>query len=709
MRRALLAVLLFTALSAAFPLEEYQALIDSMVPGSRFGLSIRLVTTGEELAQIAGGEKFTPASTLKTLTTAAALYHLPLSYEPKTIFYLNGSITDGAFNGTLKIRGEGDPNISGRFYPDAMHLLWVMADSLRALGITSINGRIELDTSYYSGPRRPEHWQANFYNAWYGAEVTPLEFNDNCTLIRMKPGANLDDTALVSIHPDVGYVKVVNNLTTTKGKRRRWTWGLEKTEPIITLGGTIGIDIDSAQIVLPVRNPSLYFRAALIRAFADKGIAYNEDPGIPQGIEIKVFSFSAAPFLSLLNEINQRSQNLHAETLFRNMGHIVRGKGSVEGGKEAVREFLQAMDIPEGDFEIFDGSGLSPKNKVMPSTETKLLAKMARSPMAPNYIESLASPEVGTGSKRMAAISVPWRTRFKTGFIGGTHALAGFIFSSAGDTLALAMYLNETGKTPDAICKDALDSIWLRIFEPANAEYSQILKAKRLWISGRNVHGTGERLRYFSNALKGTPYLLGPTGEGFLSDLDPKPLFRLDSVDCVTFIEHALALATSPHEDSLLQTLNRIRYKGGVPSFKARKHYFVADWLLGSDFAQILPVEGDTTILRTLPKKKFFKAKGIKDVDDETIELRYLPKDKALKFAAAKWEGAPEIRGLAYVFNGTAVDVFHTGFLLLDPGEKPLFRHASQTRGKVVDQTLEDYLKKSKKKIPGIVQFVFVD
>lgn len=709
MRRALFAVLLFTALSCAFPLEEYQALVDSMVPDSKFGLSIRSVKTGEELGQLLGTEKFTPASTLKTLTTAAALYHLPLNYEPQTIFYLNGSVTDGAFNGTLKIRGEGDPNISGRFYPDAMYLLWAMADSLKALGITAINGNIELDTSYYSGPRRPEHWQANFYNAWYGAEVTPLEFNDNCTLIRMKPGANLDDTAQVSIHPDVGYVKVVNNLVTTKGKRRRWTWGLERNEPIITLGGTIGIDIDSAQIVLPVRNPSLYFRAALIQAFADRGITYNENPDMPQGIEIKVFSFSAAPFLSILNEINQRSQNLHAETLFRNMGKLVANKGSVEGGKEAVKEFLQAMDLPEGDFEIFDGSGLSPKNKVVPSTETKLLVKMAKSAMAANYIESFASPEVGTGSKRMTAISVPWRTRFKTGFIGGTHALAGFIFSSAGDTLALAMYLNETGKTPDAICKDALDSIWLRIFEPANAEYSQILKAKRIWISGRNVHGTGERLRYFSNALKGTPYLLGPTGEGFLSGIDPKPLFRLDSVDCVTFIEHALALAVSPHEDSLLQTLNKIRYKGGVPSFKTRKHYFVADWILGDDFAKIVPVEGDTTISRTLPKKKFFRAKGIKDVDDETIELRYLPKDKALKFAAEKWEGEAEIRGLAYVFNGTAVDVFHTGFLLLNPGEKPLFRHASQISGKVVDQTLEDYLKKSKKKIPGIVQFEFGD
>ena len=58
--------------------------------------------------------------------------------------------------------------------------------------------------------------------------------------------------------------------------------------------------------------------------------------------------------------------------------------------------------------------------------------------------------------------------------------------------------------------------------------------------------------------------------------------------------------------------------------------------------------------------------------------------------------------------DGDAVDVFHVGFLILKPGEKPLFRHASQISGKVIDQTLESYLEKSKKKIPGIVQFEFL-
>ncbi len=688
------------------PFFEYLQLVDSLVPNSKFGMSVRSVKTGKELGNIRGKEFFIPASTLKTLTTATALFHLPLQYEPQTFLYLDGSIQKNVFRGTLRIRGEGDPNISGRYYPDALHFLKIMADSLKAFGIDSIIGNIELDTSFYSGPRRPEHWASHFYNAWYGAEVTPLQFNDNCTLIRLKPGKNVGDTATVYAVPDVGFVRIENKLTTTTKRKRRYTWALHDTEPIITIGGTIGIDLDSAQIVLPVRNPVAYFRSALLKAFAESNLQFTESSETPRGIEIKRFAFSAAPLLSLLDEINQRSQNLHAETLFRNMGQKVVGQGNVDGGKQAEKLFLKQLGIPFDDFEIYDGSGLSAKNKVKPSTETALLAKMARSARGDLYIQSLASPEIGTGTKRMKDIPRPSKVRFKTGFIGSVHALAGYIFTPY-DTLAVATYLNETGKTNDEICKNALDSVWTRLFNLSNSETLALAQAKRLWINALNIDSTENRLRYFSEVLKGTPYLLGPTGEGICGKIDSKPTIRLDSVDCVTFIENVLALTLAPHEDSVFSTLQKIRYLDGEISFLKRKHYFVNDWILKDSFAHLIPVPGDTVIQRTLPKQKFFADKGFPNQKDETLSLRFLPLEKAKQFAQEIWLGNPEFRGIAYVFNGNAVDVFHTGFLILNPGEKPIFRHASQIEKQVTDISLEDYLNQSKKKIPGIVQFKF--
>ena len=185
MRNIFALVGLFATLALAnFQLDSFQVYVDSMVPGARYGLSIRSVKTGNELGNIRGAEKFTPASTLKTLTTAAAVHYLPLDYAPKTEVSLNGSVRKKTFVGTINVRGAGDPNFSGRYYADPFHMLYAMADSIHALGIDSVSGMISLDSSYYKGPWRAEHWRKNFYDAWYGAEIAPLGFNDNCTMIR---------------------------------------------------------------------------------------------------------------------------------------------------------------------------------------------------------------------------------------------------------------------------------------------------------------------------------------------------------------------------------------------------------------------------------------------------------------------------------------------------------------------------------------------
>ena len=150
MRKIFALICLFSTIALAnFKLDSFQVYVDSEVPGARYGLSIRSVKTGVELGNIRGSEKFTPASTLKTLTTAAAVHYLPLDYEPKTEVSLNGSVRKKTFVGTINVRGAGDPNFSGRYYADPFHILNAMADSIRALGVDSVAGKISLDSSYY--------------------------------------------------------------------------------------------------------------------------------------------------------------------------------------------------------------------------------------------------------------------------------------------------------------------------------------------------------------------------------------------------------------------------------------------------------------------------------------------------------------------------------------------------------------------------------
>ena len=710
-------VLLLFATSSLFAhldLSFFQAYVDSVVPGSRLGVSIRSVQQGKELANIRGDEKFTPASTLKTLTTATALHFLPLDYAPETKISLVGSVRQKNFFGSVQIHGAGDPNFSGRYYADPFYMINSMADSIKALGVDTIRGSIDLDTGFYDGPWRAEHWRKNFYDAWYGAEIAPLDFNDNCTMVRFKPGEKEGDSAIVSILPDVGYVTVVNDLKTVPGKKKKWTWALDSAKSVIRLGGTIGMEVDSASLVLPIRNPVGYFRAAFMAVLKEKGIAFVSDPLVPQGIEIKSFVYTAAPLLSIMDEINQRSQNYHAETLFRNMGGLILGKGNVENGKALERKFLAEMGMDFDDYEVWDGCGLSPKNKLKPSVETELLAKMARHPRKDFYINSFASPRIGTGSKRMVNLKHHWLTRFKTGFIGEAHGLVGYVYTMDGDTLTLAMYLNETGKNKDATLKDVLDTLWTRVVYAVNDDYNSLLKMREMWMEAENIRGMDARLEYFSRKLMGVPYKLGPMGESYLDSIEQGPLVYLDSVDCVTYLEHALALTLAKSEKEIFEVLQKIRYKDGVIDYSHRKHYLLADWASDKKFVRMVDMPGDTVVAKTIGKNEFFKKKKLKylvdgkEAADPVVELRYLPYDKALEWAGKVYEGPMKVLGIGLVAPMEKLDATHTGFMVLTPGELPMMRHAAYKK-QVLEIPFRDYLKgRSKEKVPGVSFFEFV-
>ena len=698
---------LVAPLLAHVDVSSFKNYVDSLIPGVRFGMALRSVKTGQEIGNVNGDELFTPASTLKTLTTAAAIHYLPLDYEPKTEVTVLGGIKKRTLTGSLKIRGEGDPNISARFYDDPFYVLYAMVDSIRAMGVDTIVGHIDLDTSYYKGPWKAENWRRNYYDSWYGAEIGPLGFNDNCVTIRFWPGYFRGDTAVVSIIPDVGYVKVINNLKTVKGRKKKWVYGIDPDKSVITLGGSIGEDLDSASLVLPIRNPVGYFRAAFMQALKNRNVVFKENKTIDSKTELKRFSYSAAPLLSLLDEINQRSQNFHAETLLRNLGAQVAGEGSVEGGRRAERKFLLEIGLNPTDFDVWDGSGLSPENKVKPSTVAHLLAKMARHPKSEYYINSFASPGVGSGAKRMQNLDATWLTRFKTGYIAEVYGLVGYIYTIDGDTLATTMYLNGTNETPDIKSKDVLDTLWMRVINYTNNNYKSLMEMKTLWLDARGINGLNKRLDYFSKKLIGRPYKLGPMGEGHLDTKDDKPLVYLDSVDCVTYLENVVALAMAKSEKSLYRQLQRLRYKGGKVSYVTRKHYLLADWVGEGKYAKVIPMENEVSITRTMPKVEFFKTRNVKySGKDIQLNIRYIPLNKAIEMAKNPYKGNMKVLGMGIVGTTDNIDVTHTGFVIFTPGQKPILRHASSIKKQVVELPLADYLET--RKVLGITLFKFI-
>jgi D-alanyl-D-alanine carboxypeptidase/D-alanyl-D-alanine-endopeptidase (penicillin-binding protein 4) len=646
-----------------------------------------------------------PASVLKLVVTAAALDTFPVNAYPSTTLEVSGRVRGRTLRGTLRAIGGGDPNISDRFYPDAIIPLLDWADSLKALGVDTVRGRVLAVDTFFTGPRRPAAWAARHFNTWYGAEVSALSFNDNAYEVVVEPGANAGDPPRVRIVPEVGHVAVINNARTVAGAGNGVSVTQRADEPTVIVTGSVGARGGARRWLLPVRNPPGFFRRGLLAALRERGIVVIEE-NAAAGPVLRSWSLVTAPMVSMVDEINQRSQNLHAELLLRHLGKYTLGDGSSRGGVAAEKRFLAKMGLDSAAFDLRDASGLSHLNRVRTRELALLLGRMARHRYASDYIGSLAQPGLdGATGKRLRDYAEAGLVRYKTGSLSGVAGLSGYVFAADGDTLAAVFLLN--GYSVAAIQASALlDSLLMRTALFYNKERPALAEAHRLLSRPDAPAGFTARLRHFSREMRGTPYFLGPTGESRHGDADPLPLLDFSRVDCVTYMEAVLALSLSKRPSDLLPSLLPIRYHGDTIRYDARKHYFVAEWILGSpERFKPLALPGDTIIRKTLARSALLAAKGLQGSDLDA-EIRYLPYEKALALAS-NWKLGNGFWGVSFLTDRPGLDGTHTGFVDVNGG-KPVLRHASQLRKEVTEQDFREYLESRKGKCSGILLFEFV-
>jgi D-alanyl-D-alanine carboxypeptidase/D-alanyl-D-alanine-endopeptidase (penicillin-binding protein 4) len=205
-----------------------------------------------------------------------------------------------------------------------------------------------------------------------------------------------------------------------------------------------------------------------------------------------------------------------------------------------------------------------------------------------------------------------------------------------------------------------------------------------------------------SGRLLGTKYENGPLGEGEFGGPDPDPRFDFERVDCVTYLEQALALALVGERApaDFLPTLDAIRYRGGEVSFESRNHYMALDWIpanswLVEDVTREVGRERVRVLRRTIDRARFLSERGASarpGLDGiVTRELAYVPREAAPEVASA-------LRSGDLVFwVGKRDDIFiaHTGMVVRDAdkrdGAEFLFRHASSAAGRALDESFLAY------------------
>lgn len=205
------------------------------------------------------------------------------------------------------------------------------------------------------------------------------------------------------------------------------------------------------------------------------------------------------------------------------------------------------------------------------------------------------------------------------------------------------------------------------------------------------AHGmpVGFRMSAISRFFVDRPYHPEPLVGG--PDLEERLVSRLDAFDCVTFVESCWALARSRESSDFEARLRSLRYRDGRVEWGERNHY-MSQWLERGEAAGLLE--------RVLPDRWT-------DLDDPRSlsvvaglpAVPWIPRGLALAELDTLRGTARTGDLVCFVSTRPDLDVFHVGLLVQTVSL--LLRHASQARGQVVDEPLEDFL--GRNETPGLL------
>lgn len=151
--------------------------------------------------------------------------------------------------------------------------------------------------------------------------------------------------------------------------------------------------------------------------------------------------------------------------------------------------------------------------------------------------------------------------------------------------------------------------------EPAIASALRTIHAQNAALSSR--------VEAVSARFLGTPYVLGPLGEGPDGQFDRDPLVNFQKADCTTYVEEVIALSLEPNLKRAKNLLQKIRYHDGKISYATRNHFPEVDWIPNNSAAGFIEditreIGGDRTriVTKIISKRDWYSNKSADDLKD---------------------------------------------------------------------------------------------
>ena len=431
LRRLALALLLAATLpprADGLPPEVDQALQRARVPDDALAVVVQDVANGRTVLSQHPTRAVNPASLTKLLTTYAALDRLGPAWTWTTPVWLQGRVADGVLDGSLVIKGSGDPTL-------VLERLWLLLRRVQQLGVQEIRGDIVLDGSAFAVPDgQPGDFDGEPtrpYNARPGA----LLLNYRAVTYTFVPDATAG-VARVQAEPPLANTPVDRTVPLTDGPCNDWR---------ATLKASFGTGVRFAgayplacgELAWPVADatPATY-NARLVEAlWKEMGgrLAGSVREGLAPAEAKPSFEWRSPPLADVVREINKYSNNVMAQQLFYTLD-LVRHPAqpaTAEGARSELRRWVaDRLGALPPELVIDNGSGLSRETRISPRTLARLLALAYDSPLMPELASSL--PAAGIDGTLRRARATAGRAHLKTGSLRDVSGLAGYVLSASG-------------------------------------------------------------------------------------------------------------------------------------------------------------------------------------------------------------------------------------------------------------------------------------
>lgn len=416
--------------------------------GDQVGAVVAALPDGAPAFEHNGARAFNPASTMKLLTSYAALSMLGADYRWRTGAYLRGRLMGDVLEGDLVLKGAGDPKL-------VVEDLTEFAARMRRAGLRELRGDLVIDDSLFdAGDDTPERFDGEPSQP-YNVLPHPLLMNFKSARVVIQPQA---DRVALALDPPLADVQIDNQVQLVGGPCRHGAQGLlVRDVPAggeaagspgvkVRVSGLYSAGCGEQAVYAAVLGHREYIHAVFKTIWQAAGGLFSGQTRLQRG------GAQGQPWLEWVSprsladvvvDINKLSNNVMSRNLLLQLGADAARPGGAERAREAMSRWLQTAGLAFPELVLENGSGLSRRERLSSFSLAALLRHAAASPVADLLRLSLPLVGVdGTMKRRLVSDPVAGNAWMKTGSLNEVRAIAGYVHAASGRRYAVVLLIN---------------------------------------------------------------------------------------------------------------------------------------------------------------------------------------------------------------------------------------------------------------------------